>query len=285
MDLSLIQVPYDSGRFSERMGRGPLHLMERGLGDSLIAAGHDVLAVEVLLPEGFFPEMGSAVALQKKVFAAVTEARSSGRFPVVLAGNCNHAALGTVPALSAAGHTPGVLWFDAHGDFNTPEGSRSGFFDGMALSVLTGNCWDFLAAGLTGFAPVPEDDVLLIGARDLDGPEEELLKGSRITHVLVEEVRRRGVEEALGPGLERIAARTERLYLHVDLDVLDPVSLRANQFAVPGGLSLDELLQALRAALRLRPAGALALTAYDPDADRQERGLDAARAVIGTVVE
>lgn len=285
MDLSLIQVPYDSGLLAERMGRGPFHLMERGLGDSLTVAGHQVLAIEVLLPEGFFPEMGAAVELQKKVFAAVTEARSAGRFPVVLSGNCNTAALGTVPALAAGERPPGVLWLDAHGDFNTPDSSRSGFFDGMALSVLTGNCWDFLAAGLSGFRPVPEDDVLLVGARDLDGPEEELLRGSRVAHVAAEDVRARGVERAVGPALERLAERTDRLYLHVDLDVLDPTSLRANPFAAPGGLSLDQLLEILRAALRLRPADALALTSYDPTADRAERGIEVARAVVGTVLD
>jgi len=61
-----------------------------------------------------------------------------------------------------------VLWFDAHGDFNTPESTLGGFLDGMALAIATGRCWTGLAATVPGFTPVAEENVVLVGARDLD---------------------------------------------------------------------------------------------------------------------
>ncbi len=287
MNLSVIQIPYDCGQHGERMGRGPIYLIDRGLADSLTGAGHDVRPVEIGLGPGLRTEMSAAADLQRMVFRSVVEALEENRFPVLLTGNCNTAALGTVAALestSGPGAT-GVLWFDAHGDFNTPETSPTGFFDGMALSVLTGNSWDALTGSFSGFTPVPEHNVVLIGARALDGPEEELLWGSAIEMVSVEAVRADGAAGALGPCLERLAQRVRRLYLHVDLDVLDPRSLRANQFAAPGGLTLALLAECVKTALDRLPIAALALTAYDPESDRRDRGIEVARTIIGTVLD
>jgi len=287
MNLSIIQIPYDCGQHAERMGRGPIHLIDRGLADSLSGVGHDVHPVEIGLGPGLRTEMSAAADLQRMVFRSVTEALEEGRFPILLTGNCNTAALGTVAALESAGRpgTTGVLWFDAHGDFNTPETSPSGFFDGMALSVLTGNSWDALTGSFSGFTPVPEHNVVLIGARDLDGPEEELLWGSAIEMVSVEAIRADGAAGALGPHLDRIARRVSHLYLHLDMDVLDPRSLRANEFAAPGGLTLALLAECLKTALARLPVAALALTAYDPATDRRDRGIEVARTIIGTVVD
>lgn len=287
MKLSIIQVPYDCGQHGERMGRGPNHLVDRGLADSFTGTGHDVHLVEIGLGPGLRTEMSAAADLQRTIYRTVAESLEEGRFPILLTGNCNTAALGTVAALDSTGGPgkTGVLWFDAHGDFNTPETSPSGFFDGMALSVLTGNCWDALTGSFSGFTPVPEHNVVLIGARDLDGPEEELLWGSAIEMVSVEAIRADGAAGALGPHLDRIAARVSRLYLHLDMDVLDPRSLRANEFSAPGGLTLALLAECLKIALARLPVAALALTAYDPGIDRRDRGVEVARTVIGTVLD
>ena len=97
MQLTLIEVPYDSGRFDERMGRGPRELVETLSGAA--AAGHDVDVRPVRLPPGFFAEVAAVVALQREVCREVAAARQAGRLRIVLAGNCGYAALGTMAAL------------------------------------------------------------------------------------------------------------------------------------------------------------------------------------------
>jgi arginase len=279
MKLTVVQVPYDSGRFGERMGRGPLHLVERGLLDALERAGHEVELAPVRLPDGFLTEATSAAALHRLVAGRVAAAREEGRLPVVLSGNCNHAALGTLAAIGPAA----VVWMDAHGDLNTPETSASGFFDGMALTVALGRSWRKLTVALPGFQPLEEQNLVLVGARDLDPEERELIETTPISWVRVEDLRRQGVDGALGPVLEDFARRVEQVYLHFDLDSLDPAELTANGYVVPGGLTLAEAVEIARVARRhLRIAGA-AITAYDPGQDAGDKGVRAAAAILEAV--
>ncbi|HEX6201319.1 MAG TPA: arginase family protein [Thermoanaerobaculia bacterium] len=288
MDVTLVQVPYDSGHYGARMGRGPLHLLERGLDRDLAAAGHAVARMAASLPHGFHHEIGAAAALYRQVREAVAEARGAGRFPVVLAGNCNAAALGTVAALSAeaAPGSTAVVWLDAHADFNTPETSPSGFFDGMALSVLTGHSWSAWAASLPGFATVPEDRVLLVGARDLDAAERDLLDASEVARLPAEAFRAGGKDgaAALAPHLDRLAGRAERAYLHLDLDVLDPEEGPANAYAAAGGLRLAEALELIEAVAGRLPLAAAALTSFDPAADPSGRAATAAKRLVLAMV-
>lgn len=271
MRLTLIQVPYDSGHCGERMGRGPIHLIEKGLVAALEQAGLEVNVAQVHL-EGFLTEVTSAPALYSEVSAEVAAARWEGCLPVVLSGNCNTAAVGALTGIGGAG----VVWMDAHGDLNTPETTPSGFFDGMALTVATGKSWRTLTAPLRGFQPLDERNLIHVGARDFDPPELELIKGSPITLLQVEDLRRDGIEAALGGALDDLASRVEQVYVHIDLDVLDPSELRANSFAVPGGLTVAEVEEIIRTIGRHLRIAAAGLTSYDPDEDPEGRGLKAA---------
>jgi arginase len=278
MRVALIEVPYDSGRERERMGAGPPHLAA-ALATALRAGGHDVAIAPVRLPTGFFAEVAAVQALVPRVRAAVGAARDADRLPVVLAGNCGVAALGVTGALVE----PGVLWLDAHGDFNTPEISPSGFFDGTSLAALVGRCWRAAMGRIAGFRPLAEERVVLAGARDLDEEERALLVASRVRRVDADALR--GDASPIAAALGEVAATGARsFYLHVDLDVLDPEELRANLYAAPGGLRLADLLAAVAAAARVLPVGALALTAYDPASDEAQRGGPIATRVVEAVL-
>src|SRR3712207_5047701 len=137
--VSLIELPYDSGRFNLRMGRGPRALLERGLAEYLRDHGFDVEVVTIPLREKFHTEASALVELQRGAIAAIRASRARGARPILLSGNCGPAALSAAAALGPA--STGVIWFDAHADFNTPETSTSGFLDGMGLATLTGACW------------------------------------------------------------------------------------------------------------------------------------------------
>src|SRR6185436_12042489 len=205
MRISLIEVPYDCGRFGERMGSGPLELAAT-LPPSLASGGHEVEVRPVRLPERFFHEVAAVVALQHEVRREVAAARASGRLPVVLSGNCGIAALGAMAALEPA---TAVLWLDAHADYNLPEISPSGFFDGTALATLAGRAWPAVARRFEGFAPVDEELIVLLGARHLDDDERRLLVSSRVPWLTTDAMR--GDPDHLPRALDALAARAERL--------------------------------------------------------------------------
>lgn len=292
MNVELIALPYDSGVPDVRMGRGPRRLLDGGLAHRLRTAGHLVSTCEIRPPPSQVPsEIGTAVTLIAHLSESVGAAARRGALPVVLAGSC-YSAVGTVAGLaggaapaddsaSRSGATdPAVLWFDTHADFNTPESTETGFLDGMAVAMLTGRCWTRLLRRISGFRPVPEHLVTLLGVRDIDPPESELLAGSAVGVLAPAEVR-----AGLGRRLETLQTGAAGAYLHVDLDVLDPAEGRANALAAPDGLSVAELVAAvgrIRSAIAVR---AVALTAYDPTVDPDGAVVGAAKSVLMAVLD
>jgi arginase len=260
MDVQFLLVPYDSGTRGARMGAGPAALLP-GLRARLEAAGHRTGARVVEAPPASLPaEIRTAFELSRALARDVARTVANGRLPIVLAGNCG-TALGTVAGLGPA--PTGVVWFDAHADFNTPDTSTSGFLDGMALAMVTGRCWSPLAASVRGFEPVAEEHVVLVGARDLDPAEAEQLGRSRVARVSVA-----GLEAELATALDALRPCVARVYLHIDLDVLDPRDGRANPFPAPDGLRVSDLVVAASRIAQRIPVGAAALTAYDPTYDQ-----------------
>ena len=263
-DVHVLAVPYDSAHHARRMGAGPMHLVARGLLERLRETGAGVELRE-LAPSsgGWVAEIGTAFDLDRQLARAVTEARTRGAFPLTLAGNCI-TSVGTIGGLGAG--STGVLWFDAHGDFNTPETTVGGFLDGMALATVVGRCWRSLTAGVPGFTPVAEENVVLVGARDLDPAEADLLAASGVVHLRAEDAATR-----LDTALEALGRRVDQLYVHVDLDVLDEREGRVNAYSGGPGLSCAELLAAIATAGRRCRVACGAITAYDPAHDLDGR--------------
>jgi arginase len=272
--VTLIAVPYDSGQRAVRMGRGPLHLLEHGLEDALREHGHSVQAQVIEAEVGFQTEVGTSFKLYRQVAGEVKAACDSGSVPLVLSGNCG-TSLGTV---AGCGSSLGVIWFDAHGDFNTPETTESGFLDGMALAALTGRCWRALAATIPGFAPVPEIHIIHVGARDLDTEEKAALDRSRLTVLDSSLLAERGLMETLGPALAALRYHVKKVYLHLDLDVLEPLEACANGFVtnMPGGLSVAQVSQAIGMIKEHFTIAACGISAYDPAFDPDDHTLQAA---------
>ena len=279
MDIDILAVPYDSAHRGARMGAGPEALLAAGLPARLERYGHSVRTVVIEPPHGSWQaEIRTAFDLARALALAVGDARENGRLPLVVTGNC-FAAVGVCAGLGAEAN---VLWADAHADFNTPETTVGGFLDGMALATLTGHCWANMTGRVPGFRPVAEERVRLLGTRDLDPLEISALDRSRIRRVPASEI-----DRDLGARLTRELGGDRPLYLHMDLDVLDPSSGRANEFAAPGGVSADNLA-AFCDGLRLGNApAAITISAYDPAADVtggiRDAALRAVDALLGEV--
>jgi arginase len=259
----ILQIPYDSGRKNFRMGNGPAHIAKQ-LVDSK-AVSTETIAVE----ERPF-ELGTTFQILRSLRDKVKQSISTDRLPILLAGGC----LNSLGSLSAIGpDSSALIWCDAHADFNTPETTPSGFIDGMALAAITGRCWRTLTATVPGFRPLPEKNVVLMGARDLDLQERIALLKSEITWLTPESIRRDGVEEALGQALPQLP---ERVYFHIDLDVLDRAEACVNEYSSSGGLTVSELLHIIRFVGSNRGIVGASITAYDPTVDRDSRAVRAA---------
>ena len=243
--VRLIQVPYHLGREGEVLGAGPAPLA-RAIG------GHSVV---VKRPGELRNEVKAVFDLVRAQAAVVRETIDEGRFPLVLGGNCS-SALGTVTGLN---RDVGVVWFDAHGDFHTPDSTPTGFLEGMVLALLTGEGWNELRRGLS---TVPPERIVLVGARDFEPSEEERLARSSLT---------RADMGSLAAALDALAEHTDAVYVHIDLDVLDPSEGLASAWAVEGGLTAEELGTALDAVASRFEIVAATLSAYDPAVDAEGR--------------
>jgi arginase len=165
---------------------------------------------------------------------AVASAAGRGERPVVLSGDCA-TALGTVAGLQRAGSVAGIVWFDAHGDVQTLETTASGYIGGLPLRMLVGYRPELIATRI-GLRPVPEQQVLLVGARDLDPPEVRYLESAQIRRADV-------------GGLGGAALPDGPLYLHIDLDVIDSAQLPGLRYPARGGPGPEPVADALRSLL------------------------------------
>jgi arginase len=276
MRTQIIQVPYDSGYKDYRMGRGPGHIVRHLKAEKNFPVD-ELEADDVEVQERFALEVGTSFAVARQLAEKVCDVAGRGDFPLVLAGNC----ISCIGTLAGMGDPPpAIIWLDAHGDFNTPETTVSGFLDGMALATAVGRCWGKLAATVPGFRPVPETQAVLLGARDFDVDERALLDSSAVSLIDAQRIRKHGLRAALEPLLSTIQTDTGRAYLHIDLDVLDPAEARVNHFAPTGGLTLAELLGIVSLVRERVALAATAITAYDLEYDEGEKAVRAAVDVI-----
>lgn len=221
-----------------------------GAWDVLVSPWHENERIDT------FPRLAGSVPSTKLSYAGPSEtAKLVERFgdiagavaetdrPLLLSGDCL-SALGMVTGLQRRYTELTVIWLDAHGDFNTPETSRSGYLAGMSLAMVTGRAPEVISRSL-GLRPVADDRALLIGARDLDDGERDALEAS-------------GVRRAAANPQVTVAAladlRPTNVYVHLDLDILDggdlPVELR---WATSPGPTIDAVEACLKQVAQISP--------------------------------
>jgi len=252
MKLALIVAPYDSAHQHSGFGRGPDAILAAGLVEMLEDAGHEVSVDDIgKVGEPQTREIATGFAVCRAVAAKVAEARDDDAFPIVLTGNCL-----TANGAVAGEGADAIVWFDQHGDLNTPETSPYGFLDGMALSTTLGLCWKPMAATIPGFHAIAPSRCVLVDARDLDPDEKALLETLPVL--------RAQCADAPGQAAKLRAAGARRAHLHVDLDVHNASDLQVNRYASEGGPSVDEVRQAVAGVCRAIPVVGVTISAYDP---------------------
>ena len=277
-DVALVQVPYMLGDESHGSAAGPAKYLEGGATDLLRAKGLGVAAeqVERRGRAPFRDAPAASLAVNLELAEVVRRAIAVQRLPLVLAGSCD-ASLGILAGFDHA--RCGVVWIDAHADFNTPESSVSGFFPGMCAAVIAGHCHRELWAETGDATPVAEQAMLMLGVREL-APEAER---QRLDRSAVRVVPWRGgrPEDDVDAALHDLAGLVEDVYLHVDNDSFDPaVAPGIVDEPVPGGLSLDQMEEIVRGVTSRFRIRAAALTTFTPARDEGDRTLLAGLRVL-----
>lgn len=202
----------------------------------------------------------------------VSEAADDGSFVLLLGGDCSVVLGGLLGARRPGRGRVGLIYIDAHGDFATPETSRTGSAASMCLALATG-VGDTPLARLSGNgALVRQEDIVILGRRDDNDPEpwygQDVIRKSPMLDITHAEIRERGVAETVRQTLHRITQPSvDGFWIHVDADVLDPSLVPAVDSPEPNGLGLDELAELLRPLVSHPRAVGLELTIYDPKLD------------------
>lgn len=243
--VQIIGIPVDLGQSHRGVDLGPGAVRYAGLAARLEDLGYDVhdsgnLAVPVresLAHEKKDRYLPSIKQVCSAACLAAREAVENQRIPIFVGGD-HSISIGTVPGV--LWHEPaGVLWIDAHGDFNNPESSMSGNIHGMSLAVLLGEGFrELVSIGQAGAALTPED-VVVVGVRNLDTQERENIGQSGISVYTMRDIDERGIGAITKEALDKLSHR-KRLHVSLDIDVMDPQAAPGAGTLVPGGLTYRE---------------------------------------------
>ena len=163
----------------------------------------------------------------------------------------------------------GLVYIDAHGDFNTPETTLSGMLGGMDVAAAAGLCLTRLRTTSKLDPPVPVADMILAGVRDTDPLEQELIDRLKVPQMTVADLRTRG--DAFRRTYAALSARVSRIYVHIDMDVLDPAEVPGHSLNVKGGPTSAELAEAVAEMFKDPKAVAIGI-ASTPTGERDAEG-------------
>lgn len=243
--IQIIGVPIDLGQSHRGVDLGPGALRYAGLAARLEQLGyevHDYGNLHVPVRESLSRErtdryMPSIKKVCEAVCLAGSKAVEDGYIPVFLGGD-HSIAVGTIAGVTQQEAT-GVLWIDAHGDFNTCDSSRSGNIHGMALALLLGRGHPELVEVGGPNATLQAKDVVMVGVRDLDPDERQSLGESGVTVYTMRDIDERGIGVVAVEALEKLSHR-QRLHVSLDIDSLDPQAAPGAGTLVDGGISYRE---------------------------------------------
>jgi arginase len=275
--IAIIGAALDLGAGRRGVDMGPSAIRYAGLEERLASLGCDCADwgnVETPVAEAtasgdprarFLAEIRSTC---ERVARRVGEAVRQGRLPIVLGGD-HSIALGTLGGLAAAAGGPGAaLWIDAHGDLNTPQTTPSGNVHGMPLAAALGRGGPGFESSAWPLPAVEAERVAVIGARELDPGERDLIRELGLHVHTMSELDRRGIEAVMGEALER-AAGAPFVHISLDMDGLDPDVAPGVGTAVRGGLTYREAHLAMELVAESGLLCCLEIVEVNPILDRE----------------
>ena len=220
------------------------------------------------LPDGGQQHRMSAI--HRPLADLARQAIEAGNRPVSIAGDCC-SAIGMLAGLRYAAVDPVLVWFDAHGDFNTWATTPSGFLGGMPLAMIVGIGEQKMLKAL-GIEPLPEDRVVLADARDLDPDEKRLIEEAKIIHLI-------DVGDLL-----KLTLPDAPLYIHIDMDILTPADAPAMNYLAAGGPSAKEMQAVMNHLKRTAKIAAVSVSSWNPKIDEDDQSRNACMRLLTTLI-
>lgn len=246
--VSIVGVPMDLGQGRRGVDMGPSALRYANAIGRLEQLGYEIRDLgdltipspqERLVSEHNLKCLEEVAEVNEQLAEQVSAIVEEGRFPLVLGGD-HSIAIGTLAGTAKHKQNLGVIWYDAHGDLNTAETSPSGNIHGMSLAVSLGYGHERLT-NILGFAPkVKPENVVIIGARELDEGEKKLIKELGIKVFTMHEIDRMGMTYVMEESIKHVTKGTDGVHLSLDLDGLDPHDAPGVGTPVRGGISYRE---------------------------------------------
>jgi len=274
--VALVKMPYTGSRNVAELSETPDYLMSGGIADALIQQGVVLLPTATIAltleEEDDYGEWHRMALANGHLSETVAENTKQGYLSVGLLANCS-SLLGMLGGLQHSGPTRrplrvGLVWIDAHGDFNTPETTLSGMLGGMPVAISAGMALtNFrLESGLD--PALPTRYIVMAAVRDTDPLEQDLIDRSEIQMMSVEDIRERS--DNLHAQMRRLSQLTDIIYVHIDMDVLDPAEVPGHGLTVANGPTSVELAAAISDMFTYEKVAAIGVAstpsgARDPD--------------------
>lgn len=264
MNIAIVTLPWQLGTRGVAHGRGADAILNADLVDRLIDNGHRVgtpTSAELTPAEQKQYGAWHKTGLANNHFAQlIAEERREGNFVIGLESDCS-ATMGALAGIQQSGvERTGMVWFDAHADFNTPETSLSGMLGGMPVAISAGLCLERLRQKSGLARAIRPEDVVMVGLRDVDPLEMELLRQQNVEMIDPQPML---VKQAV----ERLAQRVDAIYVHIDWDVLDPKDIPTAGLPVPNGPRLAQLADLVSAAVHHPKVVMVGYAAFNADRD------------------
>ncbi len=279
MKIHIIGAPVDMGAGRRGVDMGPSAIRYAGLGERLCQLGYTIIDegnIPVHQPETITIDNPHLKYLEPILeacteLAAIVE-RTSGSddFPLVIGGD-HSIALGTITGAVKARGSVGVIWIDAHADFNTDQTTPSGNIHGMPLAALAG-FGDKRLVNFGGFSPkISPAQIAIVGARDLDPGERELLREARVHVFTMKDIDRLGLSGTIAQALEIATTGTNGLHVSFDMDSLDPREAPGVGTPVRGGITYREAHLAMELIADSGKLTSLDMVEVNPILDQENR--------------
>lgn len=237
--------------------------------------GVELRTVQVLPSEAPSDPIAFLAVQGRRIAEAIAEVVRAGEPVLVLGGNCTCLS-GVIGGLQRGlGPTTriGLVWFDAHGDFNTPQTTPSGMLGGMPVAVSAGLCYPEWREGSYQHCPLPTDRIVMVDVRNLDPDEERLIRWTGITVVPVN-------PEQVAAAARWLAERVDLVYLHIDLDVLNDSLVPTHRTREPHGPDVAQTLRAISAVVETGVVRAIGLVSVYADGEEGETTLRSATQLL-----
>jgi arginase len=283
--VALVKQPFSPNGTSP----GPNTMANGGIQQILANMGAVVRVEEVALTAdeateyGGWKRLGMALGHFSDI---VAKNERDGYFTVGLLATCPSMP-GLVAGLQHSGPTRepikiGMLWLDAHPDFNTPETTRSGSLGGMPVAVATGRALQGMRLDAHLDPPLSDRHIVMGGVRLTDPLEQHLLDQSFIEHLTVDDLR--NMTPAVFAQMDRLSRLTDKIYVHIDMDVLDPREVMGHQNKVPDGPSSEQLAKLFEAIFSRYPKASAIGFATIPATDEGGLSLAAVNRMIAGAI-